>query len=90
MERVKADVSQALASLHKLEEFMEKVMASKPSHKEALTLAIRLEEQLALLHMSSIVVFEDPELKKLFDAMMDHDNGHVSAMMDALQKLKAN
>ena len=90
MERVRTDVSQAVTNLHRLEEFMEKIMASKPSPREALALAIRLEEQLSVLHMSSIVVFTDLKLKKLFEAMMDHDKDHVSVLRDALQNLQGN
>ena len=93
MEKVKTDVAQAMVSLHKLESYLENVKASRPTLVEALTLAIRLEEQLAVLHMSSIVAFEDPELKRMFEAMMDSDEGHVGMLKDALRELnrsKAN
>ena len=88
MERVKTDVDKAATDLVKLDAFLDKVLASKPSSQRALELAIRLEEQLAVVHMASIVAFNDPEMKKLFDAMMENDRDHVSALREALNRLK--
>ena len=82
MLRVTTDVSKAAANLQALEAFLEKVMVATPSQEEALGLAIRLEEQLASLHMYSIVLFEDQQLKTLFHAMMQHDQGHISTLRD--------
>lgn len=90
MERVKTDVVRATANLQKLEAFVEKVLVLKPSSESALELAIRLEEQLAVVHMASIVAFKDPELKRLFDALLANDRDHVSALGAALNRLRGN
>lgn len=87
MEKVNTDVGQALGALQKLEAYLEQLCASRPSPEEALTRAIQLEEQLARLHMSSIVAFDDLELKKMFEAMMGSDEEHARMLKDALLEL---
>ena len=88
MLRLTTDVSKAAANLQGLETFLGKILEATPSREDALDLAIRLEEQLVLLHMSSIVLFEDQQLKKLFHAMMQHDQGHISTLRDYQAALK--
>jgi len=87
MESINTNISQAIVYLQNAERYLEKSIGSHPSKEEALTLAIKLEEQLAAFHMSSIVIFEDPELEKMFDAMMKSDEGHISMLRDYLNKL---
>ena len=88
MQDITTDVSQAVTFLQKVETFLEKSIASRPTQKEALILAIKLEEQLATFHMSSIVRFEDPRMKEMFEAMMDSDKGHISTLRDFLRRLE--
>lgn len=88
MKKLKGEVAQASEYLQKAEKFIEKCLSANPSEEDALSLAIKLEEHLADLHMSSIVVFEDAELKKMFDAMMKSDRGHITMLLD--YKAKAN
>lgn len=82
MAAVKTDVTRASANLRKLEEIVERLTGSRPFPEEALDMAIRLEEQVALLHMSNVVHFQDAGLKHLFEAMMAHDNGHITMLKD--------
>lgn len=82
MEAVKTDVTKASASLKKLAEIVELLTGSTPFPEDALDIAIRLEEQVALLHMANVVHFQDAGLKQLFEAMMAHDNGHVTMLKD--------
>jgi|GEM_PF-1560514 len=89
MKGINADVSKTMLYLHKVEAFLEQSIASRPSQEEALTLSIKLEEQLATLHMSSIVIFEDSQMQVMFEAMMKSDRGHISMLRDFLDKLKA-
>ena len=88
MKCLNGDVSQAIVFLRKAETYLENTIGSHPSKEEALTIAIKLEEQLTALHMSRIVVFEDPELQNMFDAMMKSDEGHVSTLIDYRNKLR--
>jgi len=90
MGRVKTDVSKAMVGLQELEAFVERALASKSTSERALRLAIRLEEQLVDVHMSSIIAFEDPKLKELFAAMMGYDRDHVSALHDAQRRLQGS
>jgi rubrerythrin len=90
MENVNTDVAQAKAYLQKVETYLEKVMVSRPTMEEALTLAIELEKRLVTLHMSSIVRFEDQGLKKMFKAMMESDEGHVTMLTDFLTVLNGS
>ena len=85
MTEVRTDVSRGMDKLLELEKIVEKIMTVKHSGVEALALAIKLEEQMAKVHMSSIVVFGDRDLKNLFDAMMQSDVQHVSMLEDFLQ-----
>lgn len=85
---VKTDLSTAFERLQKLEEYVESLMESNPSKEQALDLAIRLEDQLAEMHMASIVDFHDEELKRLFTAMLNNDRGHVVMLRDFLSKMQ--
>lgn len=87
MSGVNTDLTKAMVTLQKLEEKVDQLMASALSEAEALNLAVKLEEQMAVLHMSTIVIFADSELEKLFQAMMDHDREHVEALRAYLKSL---
>lgn len=88
MRAVKTDVSKAMANLKKVDAFLDQVLASQPTSMQALQMAIRLEELLAALHISSMVAFEDPGLKRFFESLMKFDNGHLSDLEEALRKLE--
>lgn len=87
MSGVNTDLTKAMVNLQKLEEKVDQLMASTLSEVESLNLAVKLEEQMAVLHMSSIVIFSNSELKKLFQAMMDFDKEHVEALREYLESL---
>lgn len=84
---VNTDLSKAVANLRKLQAAVEKYIGMTLSPQDALRLAIKLEDQVAVLHMDTIVVFEDPELKRLFEAMMECDKGHVSMLQNYLDRI---
>jgi rubrerythrin len=80
MKNVNMGLDQGIEYIRKVTDYLDKLLHIQPVAEEALTWAIKLEEQLAALHMSSIVNFEDPEVKKLFEAMMKSDQEHMSRL----------
>ena len=63
------------------------VRADKPLAADALRRCIALERRLADYHMSSIGIFHDPQMRKVFEAMMAADREHVQALVEALDRL---
>jgi rubrerythrin len=84
---VKVDCEKIEALMQEIESCMDKIESVHPQLTSALRLAIRLEDTLSDFHMLKAVEFKDPELSKLFAAMMDNDRGHVTMLENALAKL---
>jgi rubrerythrin len=70
-----------------IENTVEEYRQSPPSVREALVAAIDFEESMRALHADQILVFANPQCKRLLAAMMAADRGHVAALRDALSKL---
>ena len=87
MEGVKVNTEKVTFILQSIESYMDKIKNSHPSPTEALSFAIHLEDTLSEFHMSTAVAFNDPELPKLFHAMMGNDIGHVTMLKDTLAKM---
>lgn len=81
------NTNEAMAFILIMAEQAVQLLASSPSPEDALKLAIAFEEDMEKFHMSSIVLFEEPSLKKLFDAMRDNDQGHVNMLQIARKNL---
>lgn len=69
------------------------VIAGLPSNRlsllEALEFALKLEQYLVKFHLSCVAVFNDDSFQKLFNAMMASDQGHIAAIEEYYQKLRA-
>lgn len=87
MEGVMVDGVQGTIILQTIDTYLNKIQQSHPSPTEALSFAIQLEESLFEYHMSTVVHFIDPELSKLFKAMMGNDRGHVTMLHNALDNM---
>jgi rubrerythrin len=74
----------AVAAIDRLQAFLTLCAASPPSPIEALSEMIALEESLASFHLDNAAAFVRPEHRKLFQAMMNADRGHVEALRAAL------
>lgn len=83
MQSLTADMNQAVIHMQETAEIIVQLLASSPSPEAALLLAVEFEERMDKYHMSSVVLFSDPQLKKLFEAMMKNDQEHVSMLQDA-------
>jgi len=57
-----------------------KAIQSPPSPKQALKLAISLEEQLVETHLKAVLCFDEQSVNRLFKAMMAADHEHVAAL----------
>ncbi len=90
VQAVKTDLHTAETILNKLKSIYETVKQSRPTIADALRSAIKLEEKLEEYHMSSLAHFQDESYKKLFDAMMKNDQGHIVALERAYKKVIEN
>lgn len=70
MQSLTADMNQAVIHMQETAEIIVQLLASSPSPEAALLLAVEFEERMDKYHMSSVVLFYDPQLKKLFESMM--------------------
>jgi rubrerythrin len=70
-----------------IENTVEEFSLRPPSVREALVAAIDFEESMSALHADQILVFTNPQCKRLLAAMMAADRGHVAALRAALSKL---
>jgi rubrerythrin len=69
--------------IHQLASVFAKVQATPPSFAEALKSSIRLEKYLAEFHLGCVTKFEDDSYRKMFNAMMLSDQGHISSLQAA-------
>jgi len=86
---VSIDQDSAEAVLIRVKSVYETVRRSRPAIVDALRMAIELEEELAEYHMSVLGRFQDKSHKMLFEAMMNHDNGHALELKKAYENVLA-
>jgi rubrerythrin len=85
----RVELGHAQQILQAVENLLVRLQSQSPSVVEALRLAIRMEEQLAQLHMDQVAIFERESSQKLFKAMMAADNGHIASLREALSRYEA-
>ncbi len=73
----------------RLTNVIEGLPSNKLSLLEALEFAIKLEQYLVKFHLSCVAVFNDVSFQALFNAMMSSDQGHIAAIEDFYQKIRA-
>ena len=84
---VRIDGDRARLALEEVEILAALAETEPPAPAEALRMAIAAEEQFAEFHMSTAAVFKEERHKRLFQAMMAADHGHVEELMAALKRL---
>ena len=72
-----------------IETTVEEFQIRPPSVREALVAAIDFEESMNAFHADQVLIFTNPQYKRLFQAMMAADNSHVGALRAALTGLSA-
>ena len=70
-----------------LENTVEEYRLHPPAVRDALVAAIDHEESMNALHADQILVFANPQSKRMLTAMMAADRGHVAALRAALSRL---
>jgi rubrerythrin len=70
-----------------IETTIEEFQVRPPSPREALVAAIDFEESMNVLHADQVLIFTNPQCKRLFQAMMAADNSHLGELRAALTKL---
>jgi len=63
------------------------VRKTPPTLEDALRSSILLEKKLNEFHVACVLDFEDSSAKKLFQALLDGDTGHVESLEDAYRNL---
>jgi rubrerythrin len=71
-----------------VETTVEELRLRRPSIREALVTAIDLEAAMDRVHAHHAMVFADPRCKRMFQAMMAADSGHVVELRAALHRLR--
>lgn len=80
------DAQQARLALESLTNLIARVRQSPPEWREALKLAIAMEEKLARFHSDTAITFDDDSLNQLFKSMMANDEQHVQALREYLDQ----
>ena len=80
-------IEKAEAALAKVEGILRMAKISKPGAREALELAVELEEFYIQFHVNVVAEFSDPSYRQLFDAMMAADHDHVQELKEALKSV---
>jgi rubrerythrin len=63
----------------------DKIRQTPPGWRDALKLAIDLEEKLSRLHVDTAVAYNDDTINKLFRSMMTNDEQHVQSLRRYLE-----
>lgn len=77
-----AAVGQAISMVTRI---IDKVRLTPPGWKDALRLAIDMEEKLSQLHVDTAVAYTDETINKLFRSMMTNDEQHVQSLRRYLE-----
>ncbi|QSV46629.1 ferritin family protein [Geobacter benzoatilyticus] len=85
VQAVNTDLFTAETILNKLKSIYATVKQTRPAIADALRSAIKIEEKLAAYHMSSLALFQDESYRKLFEAMMKNDQGHIVSLERAFK-----
>lgn len=80
VEAVSVDMGKAERALAFVRSVLQHVRTAPPTLREALRLAIELEEKLADFHMDCVAKFTEQCYREMFTAMMEADEGHVRAL----------
>lgn len=83
MKNITIDAQRAKFVMGKVRAIHGAVHRTPPSLKDALRLAIMMEENLACCHMDIMVVFAEPKLQKMFASMKKVENQHVEMLQRA-------
>jgi rubrerythrin len=86
LETVTIDGAEADGMLKKLDTLIAAYRTSPPTPAQALAASIELEDELSLLHMSTVGTFAAKKHASLFEAMMAADRGHRDGLAVALRR----
>jgi rubrerythrin len=87
IEILKIDTQKADTILSRIQSIYDAVKKTPPTIKDALDIAIRLEQGMADYHMYAVAIFKDENMEQLFKAMMRYDNQHIEMLEKALVEL---
>lgn len=87
VEGLKVDRVMADKALELISSVLKNVREHPPTLVDALHLAIRLEEHLSRFHMDCVAVYCDESSRKMFQAMMAADNGHIQRLKTVYDRL---
>jgi rubrerythrin len=77
-----------IEALHRsVENAIEEFRLRPPSVREALVAAIDFEESMDRIHAHEAIRFAEPSYRRMFQAMMAADSGHIAKLRLALRRL---
>lgn len=77
------DAARVESVLFQLRSVIVRVKAAPPKLVDALCSAVKLERCLADFHLNCVAIFEDDSYRKMFNAMMAHDQNHIESLQNA-------
>lgn len=87
---VVADIKRVDSIVSQLQEVISRVKVSPPTLVSALTSSIKLEKHLYEFHVHMVVMFENQQNMKMFQAMMNHDQDHIGSLQAYLDFLNGD
>ena len=66
---------------------IEKIKKAPPTQKEALQLAINLENKMAAFHVNNVIKFADASYETIFYAISQTDSKHLESLQEAYDRL---
>lgn len=77
------------AMLEQVEELLNYVTSNSLGEEEMLRVAKNLEEKFLKIHTTYTVLFNEPSLAKMFDALARADDQHIAGLQERLKMLQA-
>ncbi|MHB8709559.1 MAG: ferritin family protein [Desulfuromonadales bacterium] len=74
------------ASLERIETLLKEVTSTRLNEPEMLRVAVELESHFHKVHTSYTILFQDPSMKKMFDALARADDKHLAGLKDRIGK----
>jgi rubrerythrin len=84
---IQIDPVDAEITLIYIRSLIEKSKKTPPTQKEALQLAINLENKMAALHIENVITFVDPSYEITFLAISQSDRKHLESLQEAYDRL---
>jgi rubrerythrin len=87
IDSIRIDPVDAEITLIYIQSLIDKTKKDPPTHKEALQLAISLENKIAAFHVENVIKFADASYETIFYAISQTDRNHLESLQEAFNRL---